>query len=204
MPTGYTYPIEDGTLTEFPQFALNCARAFGACIEMRDDPLDKPIPDEFQPSTYHTDAVLCAKGCLASLLVTSPEAVMEKCDEDYIKAVHSYEEAKAERALHNVRYAAMREKVEAWTPPTPDHENLKKFMLEQIDVSVSTYAWTGPERETPAAYLARRIEQANKDILYHTQQAEQDRRQAEQRTSWVRALRESLVSPAPDHKKERS
>lgn len=30
----------------------------------------------------------------------------------------------------------MRAKVEAWNAPSPDHEGLKKFMLEQIDSSL--------------------------------------------------------------------
>lgn len=55
MPTGYTHGVQDGTVTEFRDFALICARAFGATILMRDDPMDAPIPDEFQSSTYHLD-----------------------------------------------------------------------------------------------------------------------------------------------------
>jgi hypothetical protein len=31
------------------------------------------------------------------------------------------------------RYAAIRDAVDTWEPPTADHEEFKKFMLEQID-----------------------------------------------------------------------
>ena len=51
MPTGYTAAIADGVT--FEQFALNCARAFGALIDMRDEPSDAPIPERFEPSNYH-------------------------------------------------------------------------------------------------------------------------------------------------------
>ena len=59
MPTGYTSKIADGI--GFKDFALSCARAFGACIEMRDDPSDKPIPNEFKPNDYHKKRMAAAK-----------------------------------------------------------------------------------------------------------------------------------------------
>src|SRR5687768_6886698 len=58
MPTGYTHPVVDGKITEFNDFALSCARAFGALITMRDDAMDAPIPEEFKPETnYHDDRI---------------------------------------------------------------------------------------------------------------------------------------------------
>lgn len=51
MPTGYTWDIKDEIT--FEQFIMNCARAFGALVEMRDEPRDKKIPDELKPSDYH-------------------------------------------------------------------------------------------------------------------------------------------------------
>ena len=53
MPTGYTYPVADGTITEFSKFALNCSRAFGVLMHMRDEPIDAPIPDKIEPTSYY-------------------------------------------------------------------------------------------------------------------------------------------------------
>ena len=61
MPTGYTHPVQEGKITELRDFALNCARAFGACVTMRDDPSDTPIPGKFEPSDYHIKALKEAK-----------------------------------------------------------------------------------------------------------------------------------------------
>lgn len=52
MPTGYTAGVKDGTVTDFKAFVMQCARAFGALIDMRDDPSDVPIPKSFAPSSY--------------------------------------------------------------------------------------------------------------------------------------------------------
>src|SRR5262245_849411 len=43
MPNAYTAPVLDGTVTDFADFALRCARAFGATgVDMRDEPADVP------------------------------------------------------------------------------------------------------------------------------------------------------------------
>lgn len=44
MPTGYTAGVMDGTITEFKDYALQCARNFGALITLRDDPLSPDLP----------------------------------------------------------------------------------------------------------------------------------------------------------------
>lgn len=52
MPTIYTSDIRDGI--SFKTFALNCARAFGACVEIRDEPGGgEKIPEAFKASDYH-------------------------------------------------------------------------------------------------------------------------------------------------------
>lgn len=64
MPTGYTADIKDGIT--FKTFVMNCARAFGACVELRDEPGGgEKIPESFQPSNYHADKVLAARQELA-------------------------------------------------------------------------------------------------------------------------------------------
>lgn len=37
MPTGYTSPLYEGKEISFEQFALRCARNFGALVMMRDE-----------------------------------------------------------------------------------------------------------------------------------------------------------------------
>jgi len=61
MPTGYTAAVQDGTIKTLSEYAMSCARAFGATITMRDEPSDAVIPDEFTPSPYHKDAIVRAK-----------------------------------------------------------------------------------------------------------------------------------------------
>ena len=60
MPTGYTCHIEDGTVTTLRQYALTCARAFGACASMRDEPLTVLPPSKVEPDTRYCDGPLAA------------------------------------------------------------------------------------------------------------------------------------------------
>ncbi|MBS3155164.1 hypothetical protein J4404_01555, partial [Candidatus Woesearchaeota archaeon] len=56
MPTGYTYIIGEKDIT-FKEFALRCARGFGALVEMRDDSLEARIPNKFYPCSYHKEQI---------------------------------------------------------------------------------------------------------------------------------------------------
>jgi hypothetical protein len=60
MPTGYTAKLYDGD-QKFQDFAMECARAFGALIEMRDEPMNAKIPETFEPSEHHVNGLERAK-----------------------------------------------------------------------------------------------------------------------------------------------
>ena len=57
MATGYTHAIEKGI--SFETFALTCARAFGACINLRDEPGSTlPTVDNIVDDTpYHKESL---------------------------------------------------------------------------------------------------------------------------------------------------
>jgi hypothetical protein len=82
MPTGYTYNIKDGI--SFKEYAMNCAKAFGACISMRDEP-NKEIPNEFKPSSYHEDRVVEIQKEIDELIKLTEEQIKEICLREYEK-----------------------------------------------------------------------------------------------------------------------
>lgn len=67
------------------------------------------------------------------------EDIISKYDDNKGRAAKILEGYKDE----DKKYLKVREEVEKWIPPTPEHENLKKFCLEQIDMSLNTalYEW---------------------------------------------------------------
>lgn len=196
MPTGYTAAIKDGIT--FKQYALSCARAFGALIEMRDKPSDAPIPEKLKASQYNAERAAAA-ACLRLAELEGMTAEQAKR-----AAANEWDEAETRRAVRlqeiadqRAKYEAMLAAARAWVAPTPDHEGMKKFMCEQIEQSIdwdcdTKYHDKPTERLTGAVWKARAVAAAHKDVAYHTKgQAEEDERTAN-RNAWIDALRNSL------------
>ena len=138
MPTGYTAPIYEGEEMTFEQFALRCARSFGALVSMRDEPIDAPIPDEFKVDAYYQKDYEEAKAAYENFIQNPPtDEELEKSYARYVqKETDRAQKANEERALGRKRYEAMLTKVLKWEPPTPEHVNLKDFMIGQLKDSI--------------------------------------------------------------------
>lgn len=196
MPTGYTSDVQNGKVTEFRDFAMCCARAFGALIHMRDDPMSAEIPDTIKPSTdYNEKALADAKERLAKLRAMTDRQAESAAKKAHAKSLAAHESYEAEKRLHRERYETMLLKVAQWTPPSSDHRGLKKFMQEQLSESIKFdchSAGKPPTPQTGEAWIAGEIERAERDIEYHTKQLAEEVARAASRNEWVRALRQSL------------
>ena len=196
MPTGYTAGLHDGTPTTFPEFAMQCARAFGALITMRDSGADATIPGEFQPEPYYRDNHAQAKARLAEVQGWDLATAQEESQREYDTEAARIAKSNAEDDARRERYEAMLAEVEAWTPPTPDHAEMKTFMIGQLTGSIKfdcTLERQEPARLPGAAYKAQQEEHARKQAAYYATEYAKEVERAAGRTEWVRALRESLT-----------
>lgn len=194
MPTGYTYPVVEGKITEFPEFALSCARAFGALITMRDDPMDAPIPDEIGPDTRYYDQriaddtkrlgeIQAMTNAEADAAAAAAHGAAMRSRSDYLKR----QETEA------ARLNAMLAKVREWTPPTAEHVDMKRFMIEQLTASLpGSYAPAIPERLDGATWRKREGDALAESIVRSQQEREKEISRAAGRTAWLKALRASL------------
>lgn len=198
MPTGYTACVEDGSVTEFPEFAMRCARAFGALIDMRDDPLDAPIPDRLSSSTFYADRLADEKRRLTQLQSMSADDIAAAYEDHFLKETKMREQWRRERAEKNARYDAMAAKATAWAPPTSEHVELKKFMLKQIEISRDTWEIEMPVRVSPAVWHRCEIHSCEQSILRYENEARKEAERGTGRNEWVAQLRESLKSPIAD------
>lgn len=196
MPTGYTEIIEKGCT--FEEYVWRCARAFGALIMMRDDPLDAPIPEVLSEGNYHVNALAAARAELERLDgMTAADRARAAAAYNQTRRVE-YKEALEEYNIIRDRYADMLEKVAAWRPPSADHEYMKQFMLDQIHDS-RRYEKPPQEPKDLSAeeWLLTYRNRAIKNIAYHEKaQAEQTARDVE-RTAWLTKLRASVPYPGP-------
>jgi len=195
MPTGYTADIKDGI--SFEQFALNCAKAFGACITMRDLPSDAPIPEEFEPSNYHADRLAEARRQLALYEAMLPEDAAQLSAAEYRDAEHSREKRLRDNLDTLESYREMLDRARIWIAPTKDHDGLKEFMIKQIEDSIewddSTEYLNKPTPVLSATdWLEAKKAKALKNIEYHKEENAKELQRTAERNQWVRLLRESL------------
>lgn len=196
MPTGYTAGVQDGSITEFKDFAMQCARTFGALVMMRDDPMDSPIP-KFEPHTsYHDKAEAEARALLIELDAMTVDTLSKRWNAEREESMQRWEESEAKRKEQRARYEAMLVQVYAWNPPTSDHTGLKDFMVKQLEESIEFDArpWPPPVMESPSNWFTRKKVEAERDIAYHVAERKKEIERTEGRNQWVKQLRDSLPS----------
>lgn len=196
MPTGYTADLMNNGQT-FEEFAMGCARAFGACITMRDEPRSTPVPDKFDPSDWHGKLLERTKEKVRKLEALSKSERIEYGQEAKEKDIGEARESLKKRNAENQRLNDMMADVSRWLPPTPEHKEFKEFMLEQLKTSLNSTTYSTEnlakaEAKSPLEYYNEALSVAKRSIEYHAQHNLKEIELAWGRTEWVRHLRESL------------
>lgn len=138
MTTGYTVYIQDGDITTGKDFLKLCLRNFGIGIDMRDEPLSKSVPTYFEPDPYYKKYYDKAVEDRDNFKKMSFEQVKQQLIEKQKKDVESIKESIDKYIAEDKKYIKVRKEIENWNPPTSEHEDLKKFALDQIDRSLNT------------------------------------------------------------------
>ena len=204
MPTGYTIGIINGEIETFQEFAKQCMRAFGATIHMRDESMDKEY-EPMTPSNYHTKALEKAKEKLKQAeTLTDAELIKIRTKE--------LEESKKYHLESITKAKTVRSKLEEFLAqaiefkaPTPEHEGLRKFMIEQLQSTINLDGKTDyhdkalveiqMELENIDANQIRfsMITDANEDITYHLKNHEEELKRCAESNAWVETLLDSLA-----------
>lgn len=196
MPTGYTAPIYEGKEITFEQFMLRCARNFGALINMREESLDTPIPDEFQPSDYYKKRIEELQNKLTSFVRPTREDLESKYQSAYDKAKAEYDEREVRRKAMRNRYADILEKVKNWQPPTDEHKNLKEFAISQLEGSMDYdchyHEFTFTDKESWIEREMNDDEHIINILNYYKEEYAKEVKACKERTEWVRQLKASL------------
>lgn len=137
MPTGYTAYIEDGKITTGKEFLKLCTRAFGIAIDLKDAPLSVPTPAHFKSDTYYKERYDKALEELNKANNLTFEEAKIQMKNAYEERISDYKRYTEREIAMNEKYAKVRNEVETWNPPTEDHQGLKRFALEQIDMCVT-------------------------------------------------------------------
>lgn len=195
MPTGYTVKIKDGI--SFEEFALECARAFGACATMRDT--NNEIPKEFFPNPYHANRLAEALEELRVLDNLSETEIAAEAEFEYLEQKEQNKKNIKEKNELKRQYEEMLGRVLSWNPPTEDHIRLKEFMIKQIEESIDFDCYISPEKESyedevwkPANWFSRKRKNIVHDIKYHQDELVKEIMRVKERNRWLVDLRNSL------------
>ena len=201
MPTGYTAAVQSGEITELRQFAMQCARAFGALITMRDDPWNAPIPAKLEPDTqYHDEQIAELNQEIARLAAMGEQEKQDAAAGHFAEERQSWQRRYAEREQDRGRYTAMLEKVRAWHPAEAC-TGLKDFMVEQLESSLDFDCspwekyYPKPTEQPAEAWHAATMAETIRCLTYHSEERAKEIERTNERNLWLDALRTSLVQP---------
>lgn len=199
MPTGYTAKLYEGAEQSFEEFVWSCVRAMGVAVTMRDDPLDKPVPERFGGhDSYYEKRIAEHEAEWARLENMSLTDCDDAAELEYETERGRVEEANRKDAELRSRYESMLAQVLAWEPPTTEHEGLKKFMADQLTESIrfdTGHHRSLPSKKTGTEWRRERIERLTSDLEYARKHLHEERERAEGRNDWLRALRLSVPQP---------
>lgn len=202
MPTGYTSYIKDGKITSGKEFLKLCTRAFGIAVDLKDESLDVPTPNHFEPHPYYEkaykDSLVSREKAYSMTLEEVKEDIISKYNDNKGRVEKILEEYKDE----DKKYLKVREEVEKWTPPTPEHENLKKFCLEQIDMSLNTslYKWCEEDinkeldtsDDTIKKYIDILRDNADEKLKRAYKKYQEELKRVEEKNLWMKQFLDSL------------
>lgn len=197
MPTGYTAKLHDGKPQTFEEFALEAARAMGAAIMQRDD-APGPIV-EVEPSTYELEALARDEARLTELRSFTEDDWKAEEKRTRFDTARINRKSIQKASERRVRYEIMLAQVEAWRPPTSEHEGLKKFMVEQLTSSIefdcSIRHLTIPPVRAWQEYRTVQLATAENAVERSKGYLAESIERYESRNKWVRDLRDSLSAP---------
>lgn len=196
MPTGYTYEIYDGKEVSGVDFIKRCARAFGAYVMVRDEPLDKEVPDHFEANSYGKEHLLKAHEELQKYYSMSLDEAQKEADKQFERmVVYNKEQIDMKKKL-KARYQRVLDEVEMWNPPTEEHVNLKNYCIEQLKTSIDNDCdisyYGGVKHQTGQEWLDDMIASCLRDIKYYSEEQANEDQRTKERNEWIRQLKDSL------------
>lgn len=194
MPTGYTAPIINEGIT-FKQYALSCARAFGALLPMRDEPSNAPIPDEFKASDYHEKELVKAKKELTDYMLLDEDALLKLYEYEQQKEIEQHNKWNAQKDEQRAKYEAMLLEAEAYIAPSEDHVGYREFMIKQIKESIDFDCthFEAPERLSFIDWKSKYLKHLHWAVEYHAKCNDEEVQRTRDRNKWIKQLKESLA-----------
>lgn len=194
----------DGT-GSFADFALECANISAGAQDYKAGRDKSEGYAGFLSPEYKADTsrpvLERLRAELAEVQSWDKETAKAKAQAHYEEMLDKYQQDFAEHQAQQKRHAAMRAEVEAWQPPTPQHEGVKSHMLHRIESSEQNQPGE-PFKPRPCTgkrygehYKEERIKSLTYAIEKVTEIGATPEEQRQRYDEWMRVLRQSLDLP---------
>lgn len=200
MSNELTHPIKSQDGYPFNEFLWKCAKQFSPLVHLREDSGDQIRLPEKQDDLLQREArVKAAKKDLDKILAKTSEEKEEDASRAWELVNTHYRGLLARREVELRRYEKMLVQVTTWEPPTPDHENLKKFMIELINdgIGYDCKMPVAPERISAEDYYSEMKNYCMRALENAERALEQANNSGNADSEWILALFESV--PPPTH-----
>lgn len=191
--TKYVRPVYDGKVTEFPQFALLCARSTLELASMWDELENSELPEEVKPKGENESQLNFFKERIFEFEKMTPQQIENACKADYEDQLRVYEEYKAKDDLAKQRIRNILREVKKWSPPTVDHEGFKFFMINELTTTLhGSGASKPPVKQSPQDWQESKLVELRRCADYYAAEHKKEIENARYCTEWIKSLRESL------------
>lgn len=168
----------------FEEFLLRCARH---CLG---------IPYEGYYNLQHYDErieeLLKELEYYSNMSVQEAQKLLEEDYNFFLSQYNNYVEEKKELKEH---YAELKQKVEAWEPPSPEFEIVKSSALKKLKEKIDTecaIAIDPPKKQDPEEWLKTRISFIKQNLDWFHKERDEKAKKMEQANKWMETLKKSL------------
>jgi hypothetical protein len=178
-------------------------RAFGATIHMRDDDMSKEYEPRI-PSKYHADELRKAKEKLLMAESLKDASIIKMRTKELNENKKYHIERIKESRIVKSRLEDFLHKAMEFNAPTPDHQGLKDFMVNQLRITIDGDGNSRYHEEKLSeieielkkidANQVRLmlIQDATKDIAYHLKEHKEELVRCAKSNLWVKTLLTAL------------
>lgn len=198
MPTGFTECLLEDEPVSFKDFLLGCAQA---SQYYRDRSWDRKSPD----TSYNQEQLDKAKAKLVSLVDITDLQLWQDEHDRVVRIVKQHDQEVERGKKLKEKLTGLIDQIKEWNSPSPEHDWLKIFMLEQVELTLkhdghvcgddcyNRFVLNPPKAETDASKLRlNRMTDCIEDINYHEKAIRDERLYTESAKNWIKTLRESV------------
>jgi hypothetical protein len=203
MPTGYTAILHEKDLSA-SEFIMRCSRSMGALVTMRDEPLDAPIPEKFEPSSYYVKKEKELREELNRLRKMDDEEIEALGKEKFEKETKYHTEVIKEKEILLEKLNTLKKDTQGWDVYNcSEYKNLKDFTLDQLQIEIDDAIWSISYHQSEkkkvklqdsTSLYTKMLGETLKDLDSCKKNIEEEVARLKGRNEWLANLRESLKS----------